>query len=104
MDYTMPMPGPTPFKGFSLSCYDKDGGMWQEVWTDNMSGKIMMMTGHEKDGKRVMTGTDTWEGQKYHLKQTSYEMTDTSFKWKMERSFDGENWQETMHGTYTKAM
>ncbi|MDX9857972.1 MAG: DUF1579 family protein [candidate division Zixibacteria bacterium] len=102
MDYEMEMMG-MPFKGFSISTYDRETKQWQEVWVDNMSCRLSMMTGTEENGVRIMTGTDIWQGQEMLTKNTSYNFTDTSFDWTMESSVDGgKTWFTGMTATYTK--
>jgi hypothetical protein len=61
-----------------------------------------MYTGEQKDGKRVMTGVDMMNGQKMYSRFTSYDITDTEYKFMMENSMDGENWYISMRGVYTK--
>jgi hypothetical protein len=102
MDYEMDMGG-MPFKGFSITTYDRETKMWQEIWVDNMSCRLSMMTGTEENGMRVMTGTDFWQGQEMLMKNTSSNITDTSFDWQMESSTDGgKTWFTSMTATYTK--
>jgi hypothetical protein len=91
-----------PMHGLSLTAYDGELGEWQETWIDNFSGRISLYTGQKRDGKRVMTGIDIYQGQKTHNRMTDYNMTDSTFDWMMEMSMDGENWFTTMKGTYTK--
>lgn len=102
MEYTSEMMG-TPYIGVSLTTWDRERQVWQDSWVDNLNCRQMIMTGHEKDGQRVMTGTDIYMGTEYLLRNTSYNMTDTSFDWKMEQSMDGgETWFTSMTATYTK--
>ncbi len=101
MDYTAPMPG-MEMKGMSLTAYDRELKQWQETWIDNISGRISMYTGTYKDGVRIMSGEDIMGGQKMWTRNTSSEMTGTTFKWVMENSMDGTNWFVSMRGMYTK--
>ncbi|MBD3402972.1 DUF1579 domain-containing protein [candidate division GN15 bacterium] len=102
MDYEGQMMG-MPYKGLSISAYDREHEEWQDTWVDNMTGRIMMMTGWEKDGKRVMQGKDIWNGQEMLVRTTSHNMTDDSFDWKYETSTDGgKTWETMMTATYTK--
>lgn len=101
MDWRMPSPSGEMI-GLSLSAYDREKQEWQETWVDNWSGQLMMMTGHEKDGKRIMTGKAMSQGKQVHMRNTSWEMSDKTFKWQMESSMDGQSWYVSMKGEYTK--
>ena len=102
MEYTSEMMG-MPYIGVSITTWDRERQLWQDSWVDNLNCRQMIMTGHEKDGERVMTGTDIYQGEEYLMRNTSFNMTDTSFEWKMEQSMDGgETWFTSMTATYTK--
>jgi hypothetical protein len=101
MDWRMPSPMGEMI-GYSIAAYDRENNEWQETWVDNWSARIIMMTGTEKNGKRVMTGESIDKGQIYHMRNTSWDMAENSFKWQMEVSMDGENWFISMKGEYTK--
>jgi len=89
--------------GLSITAYDREMKQWQETWVDNMGGRISMYTGNYVDGKRIMSGIDMMNGQEIWTRNTSYDITESSYKWIMENSMDGQNWFESMRGTYTKA-
>lgn len=102
MEYASQMMG-TPFLGKSFTTWDRERGEWQDTWMDNLTGRQMMMTGQEADGERVVTGVDFFQGQEYLTKNTSFNITEDSFDWKMEQSTDGgETWFTSMTATYKK--
>ena len=102
MEYTSEMMG-MPYTGYSITTWDRENKVWQDSWVDNLSCRQILMTGHETDGQRVMTCVDKYMGTTYHMRNTSYNMTETSFDWKMEQSTDGgETWYTSMTATYTK--
>jgi len=101
MDYTGPIMG-MDFHGLSLTSYDREKAEWQEIWVDNIAGRITTYTGQFEDGKLVMTGEDYYQGQPMYIRMVNYDMTDTSFKLEMESSIDGENWYVSMRGEYTR--
>ena len=101
MDWRSPSPMGEMI-GLSISAYDREKQEWQETWVDNLESRIIMMTGNEKDGKRIMTGDGISQGEKYHMRNTSWDITDKSFKWQMEISMDGKNWYVSMKGEYIK--
>ena len=88
--------------GFGLTAYDREKGEWQDTWVDNWGGRISFYTGKDQDGKRVTSGTDMMGGKPISTRNTTYDITDTNFKWMMENSLDGENWFTSMEGEYIK--
>ena len=102
MEYISEMMG-MPFRGMSYTTYDRERKEWQDTWMDNLTGRQMMMTGQEENGQRVMTGVDFFQGMEYLTRNTSFNITETSFDWKMEQSTDGgKTWFTSMAATYTK--
>jgi len=92
-----------PFEGYMLDCYDRDKQQWQSLWIDNMGGKMSFYTGGKDGEKRVLTGEEMWQGQKYLSRVTTFNYTVTSYEWTMENSFDnGQTWQVVGKATYTK--
>jgi hypothetical protein len=88
--------------GLGIMAYDRETKMWQETWVDNLAAHISYYTGEEQEGKRVVSGIEYWGGLKYFARNTTYDITDTEYKWTMENSLDGENWYVSMEGVYTK--
>ena len=101
MEYEGPMMGMT-MKGLSLTCFDRETGHWQETWVDNFSGRLSLYTGTFENGEFVTAGKDLMGGKEYFSRNTTFNITDTSFEWTMENSDDGEAWYVSMRGTYTK--
>ena len=101
MEYTGMMMG-TELNGVGLTAYDRELEQWQETWVDNFSGRISYYTGKPEDGRRVVSGMDYMGGQVFYSRATTYDFTDTEFKWMMENSIDGDNWFISMEGVYTK--
>jgi hypothetical protein len=101
-DFTSDMMG-KPFSGYMLLSYDRYNEQWQSLWIDTMGGKMSFYTGNMIDGKMVLTGEETWQGQKYLSRTVIYNETPTSFDWTMDNSYDGgETWQTVGKATYTK--
>lgn len=101
MTYTGDMGG-MEFNGLSTLAYDRAAGEWQEVWVDNFSGKMSFYTGKSIDGGRVLMGEEIMNGKPIYARNTTYDITENSFKFKMEMSEDGKNWDLSMEGTYTR--
>lgn len=92
-----------PYHGMSVTTFDRHKNQWQEVWLDNMSARISLMTGQQVDNHRIMQGADFYMGQDLLSRQTSYDITPTAFKWKFEQSGDdGKTWRTLMTAVYTK--
>ncbi|MCX6835991.1 MAG: DUF1579 family protein [candidate division Zixibacteria bacterium] len=89
-------------KGLQLTTFDRETGKWQTTWIDNFGARISYYEGDFKDGKLVFTGQDKMQGQTIHSRFTFSDITDTSHKYLMENSMDGQSWYTSMQGTYTK--
>ena len=89
MTFTADMMG-MPFEGYQLLCFDRMTGKWQSTWTDNMAARITWYEGDPmKDGKLVLIGDELMEGKTMPTRITTYNITEDSFDWMMETSFDG---------------
>jgi hypothetical protein len=102
MEYTGEIMGGMMMHGLSHTTYDRETHQWQDTWVDDIAGRQSMYTGYQKDGKRVMEGTDLMNGQLSHTRTTSYDITDSTFNWMMETSIGGQTWWTSMKGSYTK--
>ena len=92
-----------PFTGLTVECFDRETGKWQSVWTDNISARITLYEGVEEAGGLVMVGEEMWQGQKSIGRITTYNLTENSFDWMMESSFDGgKSFIVTATAKYTK--
>jgi len=100
-DFIGPIMG-MEMKGLGLTTFDRESGKWQTIWTDNMAARISYYEGDFKDGKLVFSGQDKMQGQTIHTRVTYSDITDTTHKFLMENSMDGQTWFESMRGTYTK--
>ena len=89
--------------GLSIICYDRYAKQWTEVWTDNLMARMSHYKGGFVDGKFIMSGEEMApDGSVSYSRATSFDMTETSHKWTMEISTDGENWVVIMKGDFTK--
>lgn len=102
-EFTAQMMG-MPFSGLMLQCFDRETGMWQTVWTDDMGARISFYEGKKTDdGKCVVQGKDMYQGQAMTTRITTYDETETSFKWMIETSMDeGKTFFKASEATYTK--
>jgi len=89
-------------KGLQLTTFDRETGKWQTIWIDNMAARISYYEGDFKDGKLVFSGQDKMQGQTIYSRFTFSDITDTSHKYQMENSTDGQTWYTSMQGTYTR--
>jgi hypothetical protein len=102
LHYTSSMMG-MPYLGMSITTFDREKKQWQEAWVDNMSARMMFMTGQQAGGHRIMEGVDYFMGKELLSRQTSFDMTDTTFSWKFEQSADqGKTWRTLMTASYAK--
>jgi hypothetical protein len=79
-----------PFEGLMLEGYNTDLKKWQAVWMDNTGGgRMSLYTGSEEGDSTVLAGSEVYMGQQVYTRIVMYDMTPTSFNWKMETSPDG---------------
>jgi len=94
-----------PFKGMMVQCYSREYSQWQAIWTDNMGASITVYTGNMQGDKLVLTGTEKWGGQEYLARISTFNMKDTSYDWTYEMSMDGgKTWVKSMESHYVKKM
>ncbi len=92
-----------PFKGIGIQTFDRETGLWQMTWTDNMMARTSLYTGKRDGDKLVMTGEEMYAGETYPSRITTYNEKPESFDWMMETSMDGgKTWITTGKATYTK--
>lgn len=103
MDYNGEIRG-MKFTGIGFTTYDRDRG-WQYSWVDNLAPCISLYTGEMKDGRLVFTGIDKCRKTSlytYHVRQTTFNITQDRFEWLKEESVDGENWLLVKRAVYTR--
>ncbi len=86
--------GDSPFKGNSVSAYNKRTGKWHQTWVDN-SGGYLDFVGEFRDGKMILTRTavDT-AGSEFLQRMVWHNISEQAFDWNWEKSTDGgQNWQ-----------
>lgn len=92
-----------PFLGMGVQTYDRETNKWQTTWLDNMSARSTLYTGDRNDGTTVFLGEDMYAGVAMQSRMTTWDETETSFKWMMEQSMDGgKTWMVGGEATYTK--
>jgi hypothetical protein len=92
-----------PFNGQGIKCWDRFNKQWQMVWTDNMSGMLVMYTGQKQENNMVLTAKTEMMGQAYWARITISNMTPTSYDWSYEDSMDsGKSWNVSVKSKYTK--
>ena len=102
MDFEANMMG-MPFKGFDHTTYNRETDQYESVWIDDMGAKMTVMHGNFEGDALVMTGTDMWQGMKYHSKAVSKKISDDEVSWVMSMSMDGgETGVDNMKMTYKR--
>ena len=86
-------------RGINLRIYDPVGKKWVMTWLTPKSTKPASFTAISNDQQIVMSG-DVVNPQGYHSRITFFDMTETTFEWKLEWSKDQETWFEVhrIHG------
>ncbi len=80
-------------RGTNLRIYNVKEDKWVMTWLTTASTKAATFTAASTNDEIVMRADDlTPTG--FHSRITFFEMTDTSFKWKLEYSKDQESWFE----------
>lgn len=91
------------FEGTGLICFNRTSGKWQATWLDNMYGQLSVYEGNYENGQMTVYGEETYGGQTFQVRNTTYDIKDNSFKWKSEMSVDGgKTWMQNMDGLYTR--
>lgn len=87
-------------RGINLRIYSPATQKWVLTWLTTASAKSLPMTATSDDTANVML-TDDPNAQGNYTRYTFFDMTDTTFEWKMEMSANQENWNEVyrIHGT-----
>lgn len=82
-----------PFRGMSLSVYDKKNERWRQTWVDN-EGNYWDFIGSFEDERMVLATEDEIEGQKVMLRMVFYNISSDDLDWNWESSRDnGQTWQ-----------
>lgn len=92
-----------PYEGLGIITYNRETGKWQTIWIDNMGAGMGYYQGDFKNGKFVVSGEEKWQGQTYHSRITTYNITPQKFDWMFEMSTDGgKTWMVMGKSVYTK--
>jgi hypothetical protein len=78
-----------PYVGMGVQCFDRETGLWQVSWIDDLGARLSLYTGKRDDGSTVVVGADKWAGQDIITRIITYHETPDAFDWKMEYSTDG---------------
>ena len=88
--------------GTSLNFYDRASGEWNQIWVDGRGG-VLRLTGGLRDGAMVMTGTVPGaKGGTVHQRITWTPLPGGAVRQYWETSTDGQQWQASFDGTYTR--
>ena len=94
-----------PMHGISYLVYNRETKEWQTTWIDNFMASMSYYTGKMENGALTVSGIDHMMGMKFHTRATSYDMTENSWKWKMEQSVDGgATYADMMMMEYTRVQ
>ena len=87
-------------RGINLRIYNPKDKQWVLTWLTTASSKPMTITA-TSDDDRVVMNVDDKSAHGFYNRVTFFDMTDTSFEWKMEVSKDREQWREVhrIHAT-----
>lgn len=91
-----------PFRGMSLSVYDKINETWRQTWVDN-EGNYWDFIGSFKDERMVLATEDEIEGQEVMLRMVFYNISSDELDWNWESSRDnGQTWELKWHIHYER--
>ena len=87
-------------RGINLRIYNPTEKKWVLTWLTVSSKKSLAISALSTDDSVVML-TDEPNAQGKHTRYTFFDMTESTFEWKMELSPDKENWREVyrIHAT-----
>jgi hypothetical protein len=88
-----------------ILCYSREYGKWQMTWIDNMMAHMSLYSGDYANEKIILSGEESYQGQKFLARTTFFNITENKFDWTMYSSFDdGKTWIEMMKAEYTRKM
>lgn len=87
-------------RGINLRIYNPTENKWVMAWLTVSSTKPSTFTATSTDEEIVMQA-DVLNPQGFHRRITFFDITDSTFEWKLEWSKDREQWREVyrIHGT-----
>jgi len=95
-----------PYRGFSVSTYDRRAKEWRQTWVDDQGGYLAFRGGPDDDGIMRLYG-ETLVGSDGHeqINRMSWvHVTTDSLDWLWERSFDGgTTWEMSWEIHYERA-
>jgi len=92
-----------PYVGMGLETYDRDRRQYQSYWVDNLGARGSYYTGNMVGDSLIMSGDEVYMGITYRSRVVMWNMTESSYEWRMDTSHDnGESWYTTMTANYTK--
>lgn len=92
-----------PFKGISLSVFNRKKEIWQQTWVDNKSGYLDFTGGRQNDKmileREFVNGGDV----KVIQRMVFFDIEKNSIMWNWERSLDeGESWEVLWQIKYSR--
>lgn len=95
--------GGMSIKGGGIICYNRTSKKWQATWLDNMSASLSVYEGGYENGQMVVYGEETYGGQTFKVRNSTFDIKDDSFRWQSETSYDGgKTWTKNMDALYTR--
>jgi len=89
------------FSGKSWSVFNPQTKQWQQTWVDD-AGSYLLLVGGMKDGKMILTQTNTPKGIK--MRMVFSEIKKDSFRWDWQASRDeGKTWETQWELNYKRA-
>ncbi len=92
----------TDFHGIATISYNRETGKWQSSWIDNYSATQVLSQGEFKEGTMSLTGKNSQMGQEYWIKEITKKVSDREIEWRLDSTYDGQNWYTVMKATYRK--
>ncbi len=84
--------GEQPFRGRSVSTFNKHSGKWHQTWVDNAGGYLDFVGGPVADSM-ILSRTAHRAGSVYRQRMVWYNISEDSLDWNWERSLDdGVSW------------
>jgi uncharacterized protein DUF1579 len=90
------------YLGTGLTCFDREAGVWQSSWADNLGARITLYQGAWKGKDFILEGIDWAQGQQIHSRITSSNIGPKHFDWTMDISTDGRTYHTIARAKYEK--
>jgi hypothetical protein len=94
---------PDRWSGMSVSVFDRSGAGWRQTWVDS-NGSYWHFHGTLVDGDLAFVTPDRVDADATYKRMVFSDVRPDGFRWRWERSTDGERWEPRWAITYRRRI